>query len=138
MCLGHGLKCLDIILKLFLSLFHKINLVIFADKISGYYVYCLRNSSYSFTSFALKTISCLGHGLKICILFGHNTRFIVRHFFDKMSLVIFATKINRYQVSCEWNSPYSFTPIALKLYRCLGHGLKMCISFAYNPQHMRC
>ena len=25
-------------------------------------------------------------------------------------------------------------PIPLKLYRCLGHGLKMCILFGYNPQ----
>ena len=33
------------------------------------------------------------------------------------------------------NRVYS-TPsrIPLKLYRCLGHGLKMCILFGYNPQ----
>ena len=24
--------------------------------------------------------------------------------------------------------------VALKLYRCLGHGLKMCILFGHNPQ----
>ena len=29
-------------------------------------------------------------------------------------------------------------PILLKRYRCLGHGLKICIMFAYNPQIMIC
>ena len=29
---------------------------------------------------------------------------------------------------------YSFTPIPLKLYSSLSHGLKMCILFGYNPQ----
>ena len=28
--------------------------------------------------------------------------------------------------------------IPLKLYRCLRHGLKMCISFGYNPQIIFC
>ena len=28
--------------------------------------------------------------------------------------------------------------IPLKLYMCLGHGLKMCISFGYNPQITFC
>ena len=31
----------------------------------------------------------------------------------------------------------SFMLIALKLYRCLGHGLKMCILFEYNPHFFR-
>ena len=29
-------------------------------------------------------------------------------------------------------------PIPLKLYRCLGHDLKICISFGYNPQITFC
>ena len=29
---------------------------------------------------------------------------------------------------------YSFMPIVLKLYRCFGRGLRMCICFGYNPQ----
>ena len=29
---------------------------------------------------------------------------------------------------------YSFMPIPLKLYMRLVHGLKMCVSFGYNPQ----
>ena len=28
--------------------------------------------------------------------------------------------------------------IALKLYRCLGHGLKMCILFGHNPEIVCC
>ena len=35
-------------------------------------------------------------------------------------------------------SPPSFTPIPFKLYRCLGHGLKMRILFGYNPQIIFC
>ena len=32
---------------------------------------------------------------------------------------------------CVPNCSYSFMPIPLNLYRCLAHGLKMCILFAY-------
>ena len=32
------------------------------------------------------------------------------------------------------NSSYSFILFPLKLYKYLGHGLKMCILFGYNPQ----
>ena len=38
---------------------------------------------------------CLGHGLKMCILFGHNPKFIFVTFLQK-NLVIFAAKVNRY------------------------------------------
>ena len=37
-------------------------------------------------------------------------------------------------VPCVFNSSYSFMQIPLKLYRCLGQGLTMCILFGYNPQ----
>ena len=37
-------------------------------------------------------------------------------------------------VLCERNSPYNFIPILLKLYRCFCQGLKMCMTYAYNPQ----
>ena len=33
---------------------------------------------------------------------------------------------------------YSFMPIVLKIYRCFGHGLKICIYFVYNPQIIFC
>ena len=55
-----------------------------------------------------------------------------------MNLVIFAAKVNRYKVSCVCNSSQSFMQIPLKLYRCLGHGLKLCILFGYNPQIICC
>ena len=74
----------------------------------------------------------------MCILFGHNPQIIFCHFFHKMTLVIVAAKMKRYKASCVWNSSYSFIPIALKLYRYLGHGLKMCILFGHNPQIMFC
>ena len=37
-------------------------------------------------------------------------------------------------VLCELNSSYNFIPILLKLYRCFCQGLKMCMTFGYNPQ----
>ena len=56
---------------------------------------------------------------------------------QKKNLVIFSAEVNRYYVSCVCNFSYSFTPILLKLYRCLGYGLKMCILFGYNS-HIIC
>ena len=35
-------------------------------------------------------------------------------------------------------SSYSFMPIALKLYMCYGHGLKICMWFGYNPRIIFC
>ena len=37
-------------------------------------------------------------------------------------------------VLCERNSSYNFIPIILKHYRCFCQGLKMCMTFEYNPQ----
>ena len=37
-------------------------------------------------------------------------------------------------VLCERNSSCNFIPILLKLYRCFCQGLKMCMTFGYNPQ----
>ena len=41
--------------------------------------------------------------------------------------------VNRQWVPCVRNSSYSFMQIALKLYMCYGHGLKICMWFGYNP-----
>ena len=49
-----------------------------------------------------------------------------------MNLVIFVAKMNRYKVSCVCIFSYSFMLIALKLYGCLDHGLK--VLFGHNPQ----
>ena len=38
----------------------------------------------------LELYRCLGHGLNMCLLFGHNSHIIFCYFFHKMNLVIFA------------------------------------------------
>ena len=43
-------------------------------------------------------------------------------------------KVNDQWVPRGRNSSYSFIQILLKLYRCLDHALKICMSFGYNPQ----
>ena len=87
-----------------------------------------------FMPIVLKPYRCLGHDLMMCILFGYNPQINFYHFFQKMNLVIFPTKVNRYRVSCVCYSPNSFMPSIMKLYRFLGHDLKMCKLFGYNPQ----
>ena len=37
-------------------------------------------------------------------------------------------------VLCDRKSSYNFIPILLKLYRCFCQGLKMCMTFGYNPK----
>ena len=76
----------------------------------------------------LSLYMCLCHGLKMCMLFGYNPQ-IIFSVFHKMNLVIFPVKVNRYKTQ-----GILLMPIHLKLNRCLGHGLKMCILFGYNPQ----
>ena len=58
------------------------------------------------------------------------------NFFNKLKLVFFTANVNGLKVFCVGNSSHSFMLIPLKLYKCLGHGRKMCISFGYNPQKM--
>ena len=43
-------------------------------------------------------------------------------------------KVNVQWAHCVYNFSYSFIPILLKFYRCLDHGLKMCMWFGYYPQ----
>ena len=43
-------------------------------------------------------------------------------------------KVNGQWVPSVRNSFYSFMLIALKLYMCYGHGLKLCMWFGYNPR----
>ena len=127
LCLGHGLK-MCILFRyhpqiIFCHFFHKMNLVIFPAEVNRYFVSCVCNSSYSFTPIPLKLYMHLGH--EMCILFRYHPQIIFCHLLHKMKLVIFQAEVNRY--FCVCNSSYCFTPIPLKLYRCLGHGLKMCI-----------
>ena len=51
-----------------------------------------------FSPIPLKRYRCIGHGLKMCMLFGHNPQFFC-YFFHKKNLVIFEAKVNtRYLV----------------------------------------
>ena len=43
-------------------------------------------------------------------------------------------KVNGQWIPCMLNSSYSFMPIALKLYVCYGHVLKICMWLGYNPR----
>ena len=47
-------------------------------------------------------------------------------------------KVNGQWVPCVRKSSYSFMPIALKLYMCYGHGLKICMWLGYNPRIIFC
>ena len=69
----------------------------------------------------------------ICLWFGYNLQ-IIFVTYHKLNLAIFTTKVNGFKIFCAGNSSYSFMLIPLKLYMCLGQGLKMCILFEYNPQ----
>ena len=73
----------------------------------------------------------LGHDLNMCILFAYNSQIILSLFY-KLHLVIIQALfyIQSKQIVgtwCETPPTASFMPIFRKLYRCFGHGLKMCI-----------
>ena len=73
----------------------------------------------------------------MCMTFGYNPQINFCHFFHSLNLVIFGlttTEAYGHKVPCEHNSSYNFIPILLKLYRCICQGLKMCMTFGYNPQ----
>ena len=55
-------------------------------------------------------------------------QFALRRFLDILSLKVNGQRIHRVRNS------YSFTPILLKLIRCLDHALKICMWFGYNLQ----
>ena len=54
------------------------------------------------------------------------SQFELSHFWAQLLLKL--------MVPCERNSSYNFIPILLKFYRCFCQGLKMCMTFGYNPQ----
>ena len=94
----------------------------------------MHNSSYCFMQIFSKLNRCFSHGLKICMWFGYNAQIIFCHFFRMLNLVFSSGIFTRCWVPCVRNSSYSFVPILLKLHRCYGHGRKICMWFAYNPQ----
>ena len=73
----------------------------------------------------------------MCMPSGNNPQINFYHFFHSLNLVILGsttTEAYGHLVPCERNSSYNFIPILLKLYRCFCQGLKMCMTFGYNPQ----
>ena len=100
-------------------------------KVNGVKVFCVGNSSYNFMPIPLKLYRSLENGMHI-IWIKSSGYFC--YFFSQVKLIHFIAKQNGFNVFCVGSSSYSFMPLPLKLYRCLGHGLKMCISFGYTPQ----
>ena len=98
----------------------------------------MRNSSYNLMPILLKLYRHCDHALKICMWFGYNPQINFCHFFRNLNLAILSgiltMKVNRQWVPFVRNSSYSFMPIALKLYVCYGHGLKICMWFGYNSR----
>ena len=47
---------------------------------------------------------------------------------------IIYNKVNGQGIPCGHKSSYSFIPILLKLHKCFGLGLKICMCFGYSPQ----
>ena len=95
----------------------------------------MRNSSYSFMPILLKYFGNFT-GVLVMVWFGYYPQIIFGHFFNKLNLVIFhalflSTEVNREWIPRVCNS-YSFYTDFLKLPRCFGHGLKMCMWFGYS------
>ena len=53
------------------------------------WVFCERNSYYSFAPIVLKLCLCFPHGMRMCMWIGHNCWINFCHFFDIVNLVIF-------------------------------------------------
>ena len=102
----------------------------------------MRNSSYSLIQILLKLYRHCDHALKMCMWFGYNPQINFCHFFLQFELshfsVILTMKVNGQWVPCVGNCFYSFMPIALKLYMCHWHGLKICMWFGYNLRIIFC
>ena len=92
--------------------------------------------------FFQKLHRCFGHGLKICMQFGYNPQSFFLLLFSQVELSHFSgiiyNKVNGQGIPCGLNFSYNFIPILLKLHRCFGHGLKICMWLRYNPQIIFC
>ena len=146
----------------FCLLFRSSDFVIFGLKAFRHWVYCERNSSYSFSQIFLNICSfCQGlkmcmtfavilrffllpfrssdfcEDLKICMMFGCNPPIHFLSFFTSVNLVILGLNAYIHWVLCERNS-YNFTWIILKLCWCFCQCLKMCMTFGCNPQMKFC
>ena len=107
------------------------------SKVNGQGIPCGHNSSYSYIPILLKLHWCFGHGLKICMWLRYNPQIIFVTYLQvelSHSSSILYNKVNGQGIPCGRNSSCSFIPILMKLQRCFGHGMKICMWFGYNPQ----
>ena len=89
------------------------------------------HNSCSFMPIHLKLCKCFGHGLKMCMWFEYNPQ-IIFVTFPQVELSNFSGHVcfqSEKIVGSLCANSYSFMPIVLKLYRCFGLGLKMCMWF---------
>ena len=84
---------LDIIVRLFLSLFPLFELIHFSTSVYRQWVPCERNSSYNYIPIFFKLCTCFLHGLKMCMWFGYNPCINFCHFFHIANFVIFWPQI---------------------------------------------
>ena len=80
----------------------------------------------------LNLIKCFGHGLKMCMWFGYNPQII---------LLLFPRVEHSYFQAfllSKCMTPPTVLPFLLKLHKCFGHSLKICMWFGYNPQFIFC
>ena len=84
-----------------------------------------------------ETFEFLSWSEDVHVVWIYSSDYYIYLFIHKFNLLIFRRytfKVNRQWVPCAHNSSYSFMPIILKLHRCFGYGLKMCMWFGYTPQ----
>ena len=145
-CFGHNLKiCMwlrcnpQIFFVISLQVEHSHFSGIINNKVNANGIPCWRNSSSSFIPIVLKLHWCFCHGLKICMWFAYNPQTIFVTFLkvaiSHISSMI-TSKVNGKGILCGRNFSYSFIRILLKLHRCFGHGLKICMWFGYNRQYI--
>ena len=107
---------LDIIVRLFLSLFPLCEHSHFSTSMYRQWVPCERNFSYNFIPIFFKLCTCFLHGLKICMWFGYNPCINFCYFFDFANFVIFWPQIlwkcydSGYLVSA---TPYTISCLSL-------------------------
>ena len=97
----------------------------------------MRNSTYSFMPIFLKLSKWFCHGLKMCIWFGYTPQINFCHVFCIWNLAISSAQI---LPKCVYvvGTLCAHLLRVLKLYRCVSHGMKMCMCLGYNPQIIFC
>ena len=128
-----GCACdLDVIVRLFFSLFPHCELSLFSPSIYRQWVPREHNSSYNFILILLELCTCFLHSLKMCKCFSYNPCRIFCHFFVLLNFVIYWPQMYRQWVPCDCNFSYNFKLVFLKLCTCFLPGLQKCSWFGYD------